>query len=75
MSKIPVLRAREVVAALERAGFLVHHQTGSHVRLRHRIDSTRSVTVPAHVGDVPLGTLRRIIAQAGLTIEEFKDLL
>lgn len=73
MSKLPVLRAREVVAALQRAGFVIHHQTGSHARLRH--SDGRSVTVPVHAGDVPLGTLRRIIAQTGMTLDEFERLL
>ncbi|MBI2896831.1 MAG: type II toxin-antitoxin system HicA family toxin [Deltaproteobacteria bacterium] len=64
MTKPPVVKAREVVAALRRADFAVHHQTGSHVRLRHR--DGRRVTVPMHGGDVPLGTLRRIAERAGI---------
>ena len=73
MSKPPVLRSREVVSALCRAGFVVHHQTGSHARLRH--PDGRSVTVAVHARDVPLGTLRRVIQQAGLTAEQFAKLL
>ena len=75
MSKLPVLKAREIVAALLKAGFTVHHQAGSHVRLRHRLDAALHVTVPMHSGDVPRTTLRRIIAQAGLTVAEFLELL
>ena len=75
MSRLPRLRAREVIAALQRAGFSVHHQTGSHVRLRHPGPPPLAVTIPAHTGDIPLGTLRRIIVQAGLTVDEFRALV
>ena len=75
MTKIPVLRAREVVAVLLKTGFIIHHQKGSHVRLRRSGRPTLFVTVPCHSGDVPLGTLRRIIEQAGLTTDEFRDLM
>ncbi|MGC1399812.1 type II toxin-antitoxin system HicA family toxin [Candidatus Binatus sp.] len=71
----PVLKAREVVTALGRAGFFVHHSTGSHVQLKHRDHPELRVTVPSHSGDVPFGTLRSIIRQAGLTVEQFSALL
>jgi predicted RNA binding protein YcfA (HicA-like mRNA interferase family) len=41
----------------------------------HRADPARKVTVPVHTGDLPRGTLRSIIAQAGLTLAEFIALL
>ena len=75
MTKLPVLRAKDIVAALGRAGFIIHHQHGSHVRLRREGNPTRNVTVPVHAVDIPQGTLRRIIEQAGLTADEFRDLL
>jgi predicted RNA binding protein YcfA (HicA-like mRNA interferase family) len=50
--------------------------SGSHYRLVHDTDPTRQTTVPVHKGrDVPRGTLRAIINQAGITVEEFIDLL
>jgi predicted RNA binding protein YcfA (HicA-like mRNA interferase family) len=72
---LPVLKAREVVTALERAGFFIHHSTGSHVQLKHRDRPELRVTVPYHSGDVPRGTLRSIIRQAGLTVEQFSAVL
>ncbi len=69
------MRPREVVAALGRAGFFVHHQKGSHVGLRHRTDLARRVTVPMHNRDMKRGTLRSVLHQAGLTPEEFIALL
>ena len=72
---LPVLKAREVVTALERAGFFIHHSSGSHVQLKHREHPELRITVPYHSGDVPRGTLRSIIRQSGLTVEQFAALL
>lgn len=73
--RYPLLRSREIIRALLRAGFYVHHQTGSHMRLLHRIHVERRVTVPVHSNDVPRPTLHRILEQAQLTLEEFSDFL
>jgi len=74
--KLPVLKPRQVIAALERAGFYVHHQRGSHVRLLHRTRPELHVTVPMHSKDVPPSLLKhRILKQAGLSEEEFLKLL
>ena len=70
--KLPMLRPRRVIRALERNGFSVHHVSGSHYILKK--DGLR-VTVPYHNKDLKPGTLRSIIGQAGLTVEEFLDLL
>jgi len=73
-SRLPVLRPSEVVRVLQRAGLVVRRQTGSHVML-FSTQLRRPVTVPLHRGDLPKGTLRAIIRQAGLTMEEFLALL
>jgi predicted RNA binding protein YcfA (HicA-like mRNA interferase family) len=74
--RLPAIRAREVVRALERAGFTISRTSGSHCRLIHTSDPARKVTVPLHGGaDIKRGTLRGIIAQAGLTVAEFIALL
>jgi predicted RNA binding protein YcfA (HicA-like mRNA interferase family) len=75
MTRLPTLTAKEAVAALQRGGFVVSRTSGSHCRLVHASDPTRKVTVPIHRGDLPRGTLRAIIAQAGLTMAEFVALL
>lgn len=73
--RLPSLTARDVIRALLRAGFVVSRQSGSHCRLIHATDPARKVTVPVHSGDLKRGTLRAIIAQAGLTVAEFTALL
>ena len=64
-----------MIAALERAGFVHVWTKGSHYGFRHRADARRQVIVPYHARDLPRGTLREIIKQAGLTVEAFVRLL
>jgi predicted RNA binding protein YcfA (HicA-like mRNA interferase family) len=64
--------AREVLRRLLRAGFIEVRQTGSHKVLRH-LDG-RMTYVAMHPGDIPTGTYRSILKQAGLTPEEFDRL-
>lgn len=74
MSKLPVVSARETVKALESLGYEIDHQTGSHVILRQTSEPHRRLTVPNH-SELAKGTLRSIIREAGLTVDEFCDLL
>ena len=74
MSRLPTVKPRQVVRALKRAGFEEHHQRGSHLYLRHP-ETRRMTTVPMHPGDLPHGTLRAILSQTGVTVEEFLELL
>jgi predicted RNA binding protein YcfA (HicA-like mRNA interferase family) len=62
------------VKALERIGYVFDHQRGSHIVLRHIDPPHRRITVPDH-REVAKGTLRAIIRQAGLTVDEFLQLL
>ena len=73
-ARLPPLTAREIVRALERAGFEFQRQKGSHVTLRHPIEG-RTTVVPMHSGDVKRPLLKMIIAQAGLSEDEFSALL
>jgi predicted RNA binding protein YcfA (HicA-like mRNA interferase family) len=65
-------KAREALAKLQRAGFVVKRQSGSHVVLRHA--DGRQTYVAMHPGDIPTGTFRSILKKAGLTEEDFKKL-
>jgi predicted RNA binding protein YcfA (HicA-like mRNA interferase family) len=74
LNKLPTdLSGREVRMALERVGFVFRRQTGSHMILRREEPYSR-VIVPDH-RQLRQGTLRRIIADAGLTVAEFVRLL
>lgn len=74
--RLPSLRAAQVMRALERAGLMQVRSKGSHKVFQHPHDPARRTIVSDHRGkDVPQGTLRSIIDQAGLTVEEFLDIL
>lgn len=74
MPPLPVVNARQLIIALEKAGFETVRQRGSHVRLKH-LDG-RMVTVPVHSGrDIGRGLLRKILRDADLSREEFIELL
>ena len=74
MARLPTnLSGRQVRAALERADFVFRRQSGSHMILRCD-DPYARVVVPDHA-QVRQGTLRRIIADAGLTVDQFLGLL
>lgn len=74
--RLPVLKPKEVLRTLTKAGFAVHHQTGSHAQLRHPQKPHLRVTVPRHDRfDLPLSVLKSILRQAELTIEEFLEYL
>ena len=70
--KIPRdVNGSEAARALRHAGFETLRQTGSHLIMRK---DTRTVVVPQHKPIKP-GTLKGMIEQAGMTVEEFAALL
>jgi predicted RNA binding protein YcfA (HicA-like mRNA interferase family) len=71
---LPVVSGREAAKALGRIGYEVDRQKGSHAILRQREAPHRRLTIPDHKELRP-GTLRAIIRQAGLSVEEFSRLL
>ncbi|MBI2182606.1 MAG: type II toxin-antitoxin system HicA family toxin [Deltaproteobacteria bacterium] len=75
MSELPSLPFDRIVRALQRAGFVVVRQRGSHIRLQKRTAETLlKVTVPAH-RPVKKGTLSHILKAAQISVEEFNSLL
>jgi predicted RNA binding protein YcfA (HicA-like mRNA interferase family) len=72
--KLPRVSGRELVTALEKAGFRVTHVRGSHHVLR-RVDGLRTV-VPVHAGQtIGPGLLAKILRQAKLSADQFRELL
>ena len=73
--RLPVVSGRDMIAALQRIGYQVVRQKGSHVRLRHPAPAARQpVTVPMH-RELRPGLVRAIVRDAALTPEEFAVLL
>jgi predicted RNA binding protein YcfA (HicA-like mRNA interferase family) len=75
MPPLPRITGREIVDVLKKLGWVVVTQKGSHAQLRHPTRDGR-VTVPLHAGEtIGPGLLRSILAQAGITVEEFRTAL
>jgi len=70
---VPRVTARELLAALQRAGFSVVRSKGSHVRLRH--PDGRAVTVPVHSGDLRVGTIAAILKAVQMSADDLHGLL
>ena len=73
MSKLPRISGRECAQALEKIGFYRARQRGSHIIMRR--DSPYAKTVIPDDRELPPGTLRAVLRQAGLTVDEFVELL
>jgi predicted RNA binding protein YcfA (HicA-like mRNA interferase family) len=74
VTKLPVISGREVVRALERAGFVQVGIKGSHCKLVHD-ERHLTVIVPLHRRALPRGTLVSILRQAGMSADDLRLLL
>lgn len=74
MSVLPRISGREVAAALAKIGYQMDRQKGSHMVLRAVAPPYRRIVVPDH-REVAKGTLRAILRQAGISVDEFRGLL
>jgi predicted RNA binding protein YcfA (HicA-like mRNA interferase family) len=70
-SKYPILRPNEVATALSKKGFVYKSQKGSHAKYT---DGHHTVIIPMH-DTIARGTLKSILVQAGVELEEFLELL
>jgi predicted RNA binding protein YcfA (HicA-like mRNA interferase family) len=74
MTRLPRVKGREVVRALERAGFIAERTRGSHVFLKH--PDGRTTTVPIHAGEtIGPGLLRAILRDVELSVSELVEFL
>jgi predicted RNA binding protein YcfA (HicA-like mRNA interferase family) len=75
MTVVPSLSYRRIISALQRDGWVIVRQKGSHIRLqKNLVDRTLKITVPAHT-PVKRTTLSRILKQAEMDLDKFLELL
>jgi predicted RNA binding protein YcfA (HicA-like mRNA interferase family) len=74
MTRLPTLTARKLIQALEKAGFVLVRQRGSHYQMKRGSDGRRT-TIPVHGDDINRSLLKLILKQAGLGEDEFRELL
>ena len=73
--KLPIVSSKELIQALKRGGFVIDHQTGSHLSMSHPQEPNRFAVIPMHTKDLAKGTLMSILSQAGISKEELIELL
>jgi predicted RNA binding protein YcfA (HicA-like mRNA interferase family) len=73
--KLPVISGEDLIGALRKFGYEIVRQKGSHVRLRNESQPQRlPVTVPLHK-EIASGTLKSILGDASISVEELLDAL
>lgn len=72
MSRLTPIRPERMVRILEHLGFKLIRQRGSHAFYRH--PDGRATVVPMHRGDLPRGTIREILKDVGISVEEYEKL-
>ena len=75
MSKLPRVKAKNLVGALCRNQFYIHHTKGSHVHLLHQSKTYVRVVIPVHDKELAPKPLKTIIAQAEISIEELREMI
>jgi mRNA interferase HicA len=66
-----MVSARALIRFLLRQGYSKARQTGSHLILEH--PARKTLVIPVHAGDIPKGLCLKILKDAGLTIEDFRE--
>lgn len=73
MGRLAGFRYREIVKIMQSFGFVFDRQAAGSHEIWYNPETNRYTTIPNHTGDMPEGTLRAILKQAGITPEEFLD--
>jgi len=75
MPKLPVITPRRLLKVLLKTGFYIHHQTGSHINLRHKEKHYLHVVIPIHSRELAPKTLKSILVQSEISVVELIKLL
>jgi len=75
MTNLPALKPKALISILQKAGWEIIRQKGSHVQLTHPNKTGFRVTIPYHNYDLAPGTINSIIKQMGMSKKEFEELL
>ena len=75
MTNLPALKPKILLSILQKAGWKIIRQKGSHIHLKHPDKAGFRVTIPYHNEDLAPGTINSIIKQMGISRKEFEKLL
>jgi len=73
MPKLPIVKPKELIRALQKEGFVVKRSSGGHFRLVH--PDGRGTSIAVHPKPIPPGTLHAILKQTRLSVDKLKKLL
>lgn len=73
-SKYPILSPKDIIKALRKIGFEKVSQKGSHAKYKNSTFPVRTVIIPMH-SEIAKGTLKSILEQANISLEDFLELL
>ena len=71
MGQLSGFKNREIVGSLKKLGFEFYRQAAGSHEIWHNPQTNRFTTIPNHTGDMPEGTLRAILKQAGINTDVF----
>ncbi len=71
MGRLAGFKYRQIIKKLKKLGFEFDRQAAGSHEIWHNPTTAKYTTIPNHPGDMPEGTLRAILRQAGLTTEQF----
>ncbi len=71
MTKLPILSAHKTIKALNSIGFQVVSQKGSHIKMKGKNGNETFTVIIPNYNEIPIGTLKSIIRQAGLSPDDF----
>ena len=74
MGRLSGYRYREIIKSLKKFGFEFHRQAAGSHEIWHNTQTNRYTTIPNHSGDMPEGTLRAILKQADVDVNEFVNM-
>ncbi len=75
MTRLPRITAKELIRVLKKLGFYKHHQVGSHIAFKNS-DGTKRIVIPSHAGQIITPkTLKAILKDAGLSVDDLVNLL
>lgn len=72
MPKLPVIKPRELILRLVKFGFVIDHQTGSHV-VMYSVANHKRAVIPIHTKELPAGTLLAILRESGISKSDILD--
>lgn len=74
MGRLSGYRYRDIIKILKQLGFQFHRQAAGSHEIWHNPATNRFTTIPNHSGDMPEGTLRAILKQADVSVEQFTSI-